>query len=127
MTKLDFFAFMVNKQTNDNFFYKSSAFWSFFPEIMLESFGCGLYTSATYTRVFTVYNYLLYHLIIQCKSFICTTENAYRQFGAGTVYSRMILILPIHFYSNPTFKNLSLNFSLTRFLCGGGLKMKILA
>ena len=26
----------------------------FFSEIMLESFGCGLYTSAAYTRVFTV-------------------------------------------------------------------------
>ena len=38
-----------------NFFYKSSAFWSnFFSEIMLESWGCGLYTSAAYTRVFTV-------------------------------------------------------------------------
>ena len=40
-----------------NFFYKSSAFWHgviFFSEIMLESWGCGLYTSAAYTRVFTV-------------------------------------------------------------------------
>ena len=26
----------------------------FFPEIMLESWGCGLYTSAAYTRVFMV-------------------------------------------------------------------------
>ena len=35
----------------------------------------------------------------------------------------MILIqqfLPIHFYSNPTDKNLTQNFSLSRFLCGGG-------
>ena len=37
-----------------NFFYKSSVFWSFFSEIMLESFRWGLYTSAAYTRVFTV-------------------------------------------------------------------------
>ena len=38
------------------FCYKG-AFWSFyfFPEIMLESWGCGLYTSAAYTRVFTVW------------------------------------------------------------------------
>ena len=36
----------------------------------------------------------------------------------------MILIqqfLPIHFYSNSTDKNLTKNFSLNRFLCGGGL------
>ena len=39
----------------------------------------------------------------------------------------MILIqqfLPIHFYSNPTDKNLIKNFSLNRFLFGGGLKWK---
>ena len=46
----DFIKFIANicKQTT-NFFYKSSAFWSW---------GCGLYTSAAHTRVFTVYNSL---------------------------------------------------------------------
>ena len=32
--------------------------------------------------------------------------------------------LALHFYSNPTDKNLTYNFSLNRFLCGGGLKWK---
>ena len=38
------------------FFTDKSAFWTsyFFREIMLESWGCGLYTIAAYTRVFTV-------------------------------------------------------------------------
>ena len=36
------------------FFISLSAFWSFFSEIMLESLECGLYTSAAYTRDFTV-------------------------------------------------------------------------
>ena len=45
----------IQISSTTNFFYKSSAFWNFvFFEIMLESFGCGLYTSAAYTRVFTV-------------------------------------------------------------------------
>ena len=38
-----------------NFFYKSSAFWSyFFFRNHAWKLGCGLYTSAAYTRVFTV-------------------------------------------------------------------------
>ena len=32
--------------------------------------------------------------------------------------------LPIHFYGNSTDKNLTLNFSLNRFLCGRGLNLK---
>ena len=47
----DFAKFIANicEQTT-NFFYKSSAFWSyFFSKIILESFGCSLYTSAAYT------------------------------------------------------------------------------
>ena len=32
--------------------------------------------------------------------------------------------LPMHFYGNSTDKNLTLNFSLNRFLCGGGLNLK---
>ena len=36
-------------------FFKKAHFWFFFFfKIMLESWGCGLYTSAAYTRVFTV-------------------------------------------------------------------------
>ena len=41
-----------------NFYYKSRECFLellFFSEIMLESFGCGLYTSAAYTWVFTVH------------------------------------------------------------------------
>ena len=45
-----------NNSTNDQLFFSTSTFWSsFFSEIMLECWGCGLYTSAAYTRVFTVY------------------------------------------------------------------------
>ena len=56
---LDFVKFIVSicEQTNDLSFTDKSAFWTsyfFFLEIMLESWGCGLYTSAAYTRVFTV-------------------------------------------------------------------------
>ena len=32
--------------------------------------------------------------------------------------------LPIHFNGNSTDKNLTLNFNLNRFLCGGGLNFK---
>lgn len=35
-------------------FFTKAHFWFFFFKIMLESWGCGLYTSAAYTRVFTV-------------------------------------------------------------------------
>ena len=34
-------------------FFTKAHFWFFF-KIMLESWGCGLYASAAYTRVFTV-------------------------------------------------------------------------
>ena len=57
-------------------------------------------------------------------SFIRKTENA-RLKNPSDLLHMMILIqqfLPIHFYSNSTDKNLTLNFSLNRFLCGGGLK-----
>ena len=37
-------------------FCTKAHFWFFFFKIMLESWGCGLYTSAAYTRVFTVFN-----------------------------------------------------------------------
>ena len=33
----------------------TKAHFCFFFKIMLESWGCGLYTSAAYTRVFTVH------------------------------------------------------------------------
>ena len=57
---LDFVKFIVSicEQTNDLSFTDKSAFWTsyfFFSKIMLESWGCGLYTSAAYTRVFTVF------------------------------------------------------------------------
>ena len=43
-------------RTNDNLFLQVECFLElFFSEIMLESWGCGLYTSAAYTRVFTVF------------------------------------------------------------------------
>ena len=64
----DFVKFIANicEQTT-NFFYKSSAFWNyFFSEIILESFGCGLCTSAAYTRVFTVLNLLSQGTCILC-------------------------------------------------------------
>ena len=56
---LDFLKFIASicEQTNDPSFTDKSAFWTsyfFFLEIMLVSWGCGLYTSAAYTRVFTV-------------------------------------------------------------------------
>ena len=54
---LDFVKFIVSicEQANDLSFTDESAFWTiFFLEIMLESWGCGLYTSAAYTRVFTI-------------------------------------------------------------------------
>ena len=37
-----------------NLFYKSAFLSSFFPEIILESWGCGLYMSVAYALVFTV-------------------------------------------------------------------------
>ena len=54
----DFVTFIVNvcEQTT-NFFSLTRVLFGlliFFPEIMLESWGCGLYTSAAYTRVFMV-------------------------------------------------------------------------
>ena len=56
---LDFVKFIVSicEQMNDLSFTDKSAFWTsffFFLEIMLESWGCSLYTSVAYTRVFTV-------------------------------------------------------------------------
>ena len=43
-------------RTNTELFLQVEWFFElfFFPEIMPESWGCGLYTSAAYTRVFTV-------------------------------------------------------------------------
>ena len=50
-----------------------SAFWSsFFSEIMLECWGCGLYTSAAYTRVFTV---ILKKLICKKLTILCSHSN----------------------------------------------------
>ena len=43
-------------QTNELFLQVECFLELFFPEIMPESWGCGLYTSAAYTRVFTVYS-----------------------------------------------------------------------
>ena len=66
-----------------NFFYKSSAFWSFFSEIVLESFGCGLYTSAAYTRVFTVlFDYLeaLNFIYSQAKDIRVPSEDHFCNF-----------------------------------------------
>ena len=59
---LYFVKFIVSicEQTNDLSFTDKSAFsvdLFFFLKIMLESWGCGLYTSAAYTRVFTVWQY----------------------------------------------------------------------
>ena len=42
------------KQTMNFFLHECFLEFFFFPEIMLECWGCGLYTSAAYTRVFTV-------------------------------------------------------------------------
>ena len=51
-----------------DFFYKSSAFWSFFfSKIMLESWGCGLYMSAAYTRVFTVFQFSILYFNTELK------------------------------------------------------------
>ena len=46
----------ANKQRT--FFTSRVLFGVFFPEIMLESSGCGLYMSAAYTQVFVVYEYV---------------------------------------------------------------------
>ena len=60
----------------------------FFPEIMLESFGCGLYMSAAYTRVFTVYKYIVYIRIgtvtqyIICQSAVCICRTPILQLCA---------------------------------------------
>ena len=48
---------------NDERFLQFECFLElFFSEIMLESWGCGLYTSAAYTRVFTVTGYNSYRI-----------------------------------------------------------------
>ena len=44
-------------RTNDHLSKAHFCFCFFFFKIMLESWGCGLYTSAAYTRVFTVHIY----------------------------------------------------------------------
>ena len=48
------------------FFTDESAFWTsyFLPEIMLESWGCSLYTSAAYTQVFRVLHFITILTII---------------------------------------------------------------
>ena len=44
--------YLMHEQTIT--FFTKAHFWLFFFKIMLESWGCGLYTSAPYIRVFTV-------------------------------------------------------------------------
>ena len=48
-----FVNFLMREQTI-TFFTKAHFWFFFFFKIMLESWECGLYTSAAYTRVFTV-------------------------------------------------------------------------
>ena len=60
-TTLNFLKFICehfDARTNYHLFYKSAFLVFFFFKIMLESWGCGLYTSAAYTRFFTVNIYL---------------------------------------------------------------------
>lgn len=57
-------------------------------------------------------------------------KNYYVKFNTFQYHQMTILIqhfLPIHFDSNSTDKNLTLHFSLNKLLCGGGLKMQLLA
>ena len=46
---------LTSANKRQTFFTSQVLFGVFFSEIMLESLGCGLYTSAAYTRVFTVF------------------------------------------------------------------------
>ena len=48
---------LTSANKGQTFFTSQALFRVFlFSEIMLESWGCGLYTSAAYTRVFTVFS-----------------------------------------------------------------------
>ena len=60
-------------------FAKSASFgFLFFSKIMLESWGCGLYTSAAYTQVFTVYvNFILILRDYSNKRLHATVELVY--------------------------------------------------
>ena len=49
----------ICKQMIDFFLHECFLEFFFFPEIMLECWGCGLYTSGAYTWVFTVFDYFL--------------------------------------------------------------------
>ena len=67
-------------------FLQKRTFGFFFFKIMLESWGCGLYTSAPYTRVFTVLmkDILLDFLDLTLKSYMQQTtalEKVERRVG----------------------------------------------
>ena len=53
----------ICKQTINFFLHECFLEFFFFPEIMLECWGCGLYTSAAYTRVFTVITKCHWHQV----------------------------------------------------------------
>ena len=72
-----------------------------------------------------IFKPFLSEYIIYCMNIIYIGLNE-KIYNRHVIFKGLMILiqqfLPVHFYGNPTDKNLAQNLSLDRFLCAGGLK-----